>query len=47
MHRPTRQHRQLLAKIEQKKARSKKRGKKAKRWEKAAETFKALVPEAG
>jgi hypothetical protein len=43
MHRPTRQHKNLLAKIERKVAQSPKgTGKKAKRWKKAAETFKDL-----
>ncbi len=42
MHRPTRQHRNLAAKIEKKTARSPKPGKKAKRWKKWAETYQGL-----
>lgn len=45
MHRPTRQHRNLLAKIENKTARSRNRGKKAKRWSKWAAEYKALITE--
>jgi hypothetical protein len=47
MHRPTRQHANLLKKIEEKKARSRKRGKKVKRWAKWAETYKELCKEEG
>ncbi len=42
MHRPTRQHRNLAAKIEKKTARSRKSGKKAKRLKKWAETYQGL-----
>lgn len=47
MHRPTRQHKHLLEKIEEKKARSRKRGKKAKRLAKWAEEYKDLCKEHG
>jgi hypothetical protein len=42
MNRPSRQHRSLLAKIAKKVARSRVRGKKAKRMAKFAETYKDL-----
>jgi hypothetical protein len=42
MHRPTRQHRNLEAKIEQKLSQSRSPGKKAKRWKKAIEAYGAL-----
>lgn len=47
MHRPTRQHRLLVEKIENKKARAKKPGKKLKRWTKWAESYKGLSKDAG
>ncbi len=47
MHRPTRQHKNLLQKIEEKVARSRKSGKKAKRWKKWAEEYKDNVKEQG
>jgi hypothetical protein len=46
MNRPSRQHRNLLAKIEKKAARSRSRGKKAKRLAKWAETYKELCNDA-
>ncbi len=42
MHRPTRQHANLIAKIEEKKTKSRKSGKKAKRLAKWAEEYKEL-----
>jgi hypothetical protein len=42
MHRPTRQHKNLTAKIEAKGKRSRRRGEKAKRWQKWAEGYKKL-----
>ena len=42
MHRPTRQHGNLLKKIETKKARSRLKGKKAKRLAKWVESYKGL-----
>lgn len=47
MHRPTRQHKNLLQKIEKKVARSRKSGKKAKRWKKWAEEYKDNVKQEG
>lgn len=47
MHRPTRQHRHLVEKIENKKTRAKKNGKKTKRWTKWAESYKGLNQDAG
>jgi hypothetical protein len=45
MHRPTRQHKHLAAKLERKATRSRRNGAKAKRWKKAAESYKALNTE--
>ena len=45
MHRPTRKHKHLLAKIERKQAKDRPRGKKAKRWTKWAEAYKGLAQE--
>ena len=42
MHRPTRQHRNLVAKIERKSTRRRTDGKKARRWKKWAEQYKNL-----
>jgi hypothetical protein len=42
MHRPTRQHRNLVAKLERKAKRSRRRGEKAKRWAKWVEGYKKL-----
>lgn len=47
MHRPTRQHKNLLQKIENKVARSRKSGKKAKRLKKWAAEYKDNVKEEG
>jgi hypothetical protein len=46
MHRPTRQHRHLVAKLERKNARSRKTGAKAKRWKKSAEAYQGLRADA-
>jgi hypothetical protein len=42
MHRPTRQHNDLTAKLERKLTQSKKPGKKAKRWKKWIESYAKL-----
>jgi len=43
MHRPTRQHRNLVKKLERKASRSRRVGKKARRWKKSINDFQALV----
>ncbi len=45
MHRPTRQHRNLAAKVAQKSTISRKSGNKAKRWKKWLETYQGLNKE--
>lgn len=43
MHRPTRKHRNLVAKTERKVSRSRRSGSKAKRWKKQLEQYQSLV----
>jgi hypothetical protein len=45
MHRPTRRHKALEDKVAKKSARSRRRGAKQKRWNKAIEAYKAVVKE--
>ena len=47
MHRPTRKHRNLVAKTERKIARSRRTGAKAKRWKKQLEQYQPLVQDGG
>lgn len=43
MHRPTRQHQNLAAKLALKQERSRVSGKKARRWKKSVEKYQSLV----
>jgi hypothetical protein len=47
MHRPTRKHRHLQTKVQDKVTHSRKSGKKAKRWKKWMETYASLNKDAG